>query len=921
MKQYKLVASVLLAASLVACGDDDNNHSPTFSSSTFEFDLTEDTSFEGAVTATDEENDIITFTVASAASNGIFALNSDGSFSYTPNTDFNGTDTVTVEASDGSSSESADITFSISAVNDVPVLISSNISATSSADTTGQISVVDVDGDSITYAVISQPSNGSITLDSATGEFTYSAPELSELDESFTISFTDNVIDTPIEAVIDLTPSFVTNQDKVNYYYSSDKSHLKRAEAISANINDDILLSDINAKLALGYMIAGFDDKATEYFDSIGDLYSQAVAYRLSALEMDKLSDSEQAASLRALALESISLYLAEKGVENITSDDAGFYLALISNFKDAGQTEEASALSETLSSLADAALETEGSAFGQFVNAAYLVASANVDVYLASPTDENYTKAEESILAHTELAMQYGTSIAAWWSDNADEEYEKTRPYALSDAIKMFYQIGSDENAKDNLNFMLSLYGITGLDDNYQYTASEFSAVTAEESTYYLASITGIVEYYYSELEANPALALLTNSWDIDNANASIMSANAVRLILNGATVSEVIETLIADNSDQTQRTLFDSLVESYTREPGVAVLLAAKGETDKALEVLGYGSDIMTSQTFQDEAFFMGWVTGYAGCARLTELTDIIGGDSLEQSNTCATMVNTYYTSEAGTASTSDVITGHIDQLITYNYGNNLDAMSSYVTQTLTEINVLDSETDKAEYKMLLASYLMQFGLPTQSYDILIEALAHLTNATTDEVTSEELIDAIDLLQLQVLSVDEALTYRSDYVIRYSFMTELAYKAGQFDEYEDMRSGAITALSTIVNDYTTRVLALSDKDITDNIETMIEMNFAIGNEDKVIELIAHDANDESDKLSLYEVYASLLASLDSFKSTGIASVDTDNDGKPNFFLPGTSDEDILASGLVADDDSDNDGILDEEDPTPLGE
>ena len=64
----------------------------------------------------------------------------------------------------------------------------------------------------------------------------------------------------------------------------------------------------------------------------------------------------------------------------------------------------------------------------------------------------------------------------------------------------------------------------------------------------------------------------------------------------------------------------------------------------------------------------------------------------------------------------------------------------------------------------------------------------------------------------------------------------------------------------------------------------------------------------------------AELIASKDDFRDNRVASVDTDNDGLPNFFLANVTDEDITASGLTADEDADNDGIADSEDSTPIG-
>ena len=51
-------------------------------------------------------------------------LGTDGSFTYTPNADFNGTDSFTYTASDGTAASNvATVTMTVDAVNDAPVAI------------------------------------------------------------------------------------------------------------------------------------------------------------------------------------------------------------------------------------------------------------------------------------------------------------------------------------------------------------------------------------------------------------------------------------------------------------------------------------------------------------------------------------------------------------------------------------------------------------------------------------------------------------------------------------------------------------------------------------------------------------------------------------------------------------------------------
>ena len=70
---------------------------------------------------TDPETDALTAVVASDVSHGTLSLAADGSFTYTPAPQFNGSDTFTYHANDGTSNSSdATVTVTVGAVNDAP---------------------------------------------------------------------------------------------------------------------------------------------------------------------------------------------------------------------------------------------------------------------------------------------------------------------------------------------------------------------------------------------------------------------------------------------------------------------------------------------------------------------------------------------------------------------------------------------------------------------------------------------------------------------------------------------------------------------------------------------------------------------------------------------------------------------------------
>lgn len=74
----------------------------------------------GGVLANDTDDGPVSASVVVQPSDGTLILNSDGSFQYTPNPDFFGDDEFTYQASDGSLSDQATVTVTVTPVNDPP---------------------------------------------------------------------------------------------------------------------------------------------------------------------------------------------------------------------------------------------------------------------------------------------------------------------------------------------------------------------------------------------------------------------------------------------------------------------------------------------------------------------------------------------------------------------------------------------------------------------------------------------------------------------------------------------------------------------------------------------------------------------------------------------------------------------------------
>ena len=83
----------------------------------------EDTPLSDAVTCADVDGDTLSVAEGTGPANGTLSLNPDGSFTYDPDPGFNGTDSFTFTASDGSlTSAEATFTITVDGTDDPPVL-------------------------------------------------------------------------------------------------------------------------------------------------------------------------------------------------------------------------------------------------------------------------------------------------------------------------------------------------------------------------------------------------------------------------------------------------------------------------------------------------------------------------------------------------------------------------------------------------------------------------------------------------------------------------------------------------------------------------------------------------------------------------------------------------------------------------------
>ena len=154
----------------------------------------------------DTENDILTYVIESYPLHGTLDISALPTVKYTPNDDYNGTDSFTFTARDGSVySSSATITITVSQENDTPIAQSQSETVDEdSINNAIKLIATDADGNTINYTIKTQPSHG--TLTGTPPNMKYKPHQDYNGTDSFVFNASDNSLDSNGTITITITP-------------------------------------------------------------------------------------------------------------------------------------------------------------------------------------------------------------------------------------------------------------------------------------------------------------------------------------------------------------------------------------------------------------------------------------------------------------------------------------------------------------------------------------------------------------------------------------------------------------------------------------------------------------------------------------------------------------------------------------------
>lgn len=170
----------------------------------------EDVAVSITLSALDADGDPLTYAIASLPLNGSVSEPGTGtSVTYTPAPDDNGPDSFTFTASDpsGAVSGAATVSISVSPVNDAPVIAAApSASVDEDSAVTVTLTATDVDGDPLSYSIITHPVNGVVSEPGSGNSVTYSPNADSNDDDSFTYRVSDGAASADASVAIAVNP-------------------------------------------------------------------------------------------------------------------------------------------------------------------------------------------------------------------------------------------------------------------------------------------------------------------------------------------------------------------------------------------------------------------------------------------------------------------------------------------------------------------------------------------------------------------------------------------------------------------------------------------------------------------------------------------------------------------------------------------
>lgn len=662
------------------------------------------------------------------------------------------------------------------------------------------------------------------------------------------------------------------NQRRIEYFYNSDVSPFYQAEKLLALVFDDQIRDPLLVEIAWGMAEVGLIAEATAVIETQIHLSEfKARGYRLVAEALTRYGKKDEAVEILRKAEHFARRFTEHKGA-NLATTDAQLLQAIGAAFRKAGDAAGATRmrlyLEEFIPHLNTPAL------FGRVIVATWQMA----DEYIADGDEGAALPLIESMEA---LALKTPPNEFAW-----GKTY-RARVHYLRETARRYADLGRGEDVVAVWRTVQSIRQNDGLQN---LTEGDTWSLMAE-----------FVEILYQVGHREEALELADQIPATHSGRAYMIVATYEAIDGNFAKALEVIDKNFSTPQDKIEALTYFALNKS--REY-IALALIRRGELETAGVALDMAAELVKEiQTATERVLYQQVIQ--RGYVKIADLYHMAGDDAraFEMLTRAEEVIATM-------AGLQNVVDGLVDLLLGYHQIGE-EAIADELL--LTAAGALRDAAGILPFDLAgLYNKVMGVCLDIGNRDAALEILPRYAAVARTIFDPHAVYSGTDR--------DRQLRRQVDHLARAArYGRRLSDPSGARDL---LFEAAETARLIFVEKE--RVEAFVGPPLVGS-ESIVTGLAAAGFFDAALELV----NEEDAKgrfiltkpgrnrglLAIAEVYAHR----DDFPDTKVASIDFDGDGRPFFFHPFATPEEILASGLVLDDDSDGDGIPDRFDRRPL--
>ena len=704
---------------------------------------------------------------------------------------------------------------------------------------------------------------------------------------------------------VDATEAIANTSDaKRDYYFGSTASYLYQAEQIMSNITDGNTLGEVYTNISKAYINAGQPERAIQLASrklfnpaDEADILSRAVNKQISLAT----NDSTSIANLdKAFSL--TKDIITAKGELNIKSSDSKLLRQIFVGYKGIGDEEKQTNFNDYMAEIKDE--------FGDDDYHPYANISTGLYMYAEELAEQGKDDAARDTLASAVAMIEnMPANFQSKYPTKPSKWYYKAKVFLYAKLAQVYYWDLGTEADKTEAIRLIGLAMEIRADDGIQDNGSAGSSKdTSCKTDFYVAN-------YMFPIKADNGLTTQQATDFIDTLCKSSYKAQAWRsaAIAESATDIDAAIATIDDKftssafkGNRLYRAKMDALTYNGKNRGGeyIALKLIKAGQMDDAKKAIDSAKTILEAGIADGEETKDSDKARYyieRGYTKLGELYYLAGFpvEAAEMYAKSEAVLSGADSAHANAVFTDEekIAEQYIMLARSFAETKQIDKLESTITTTIAKAQAITDAGDKVD---LLEDLLEEFSKPYLKSGVVELKPAMLTAS-----------DTIFEIATGATPIDSD-SNQEDILKRLPLLENLVNSYQDINEY-DKANLTITKY----REYAELIASESRKNSA--YQKVVKLYASLGQIDNAVDFVNDKLETKQEQLESLTEIADQVRQFDAFVTCKVANVDSDQDGKPDFYTVGATEEQIAECGLTLDDDSDNDDELDGTDLTPF--